>query len=102
MEMKKPKRTTRSKKGSSSAGVRYRNTSRPLRVAEPTPATKPRMGEATPWVDPLPPAERMERNQRAAALLRQWMEEDSDYDEQVGTALEAMGDCPVKFREDFD
>ena len=54
------------------------------------------------WVDPLTPAERMERNRRAAALLRKWMEEDPDYDEQVGAALEAMGEYPVRFREDFD
>ena len=44
----------------------------------------------------------MERNRRAAALLREWMEEDPDYDEQVGAALEAMGDYPVRFRENFD
>ncbi len=104
MQMKKPTKrtTTRSRKGGASSSLRYRSTSRPLRVAESTPATKPRTGESTPWVDPLPPAERMERNRRAAALLREWMEEDSDYDEQVGAALEAMGDFPVRFREDFE
>lgn len=69
----------------------------------PAGSPKPTVGsEAGTWVDPLTPAERMERNRRAAALLREWMEEDPDYDEQVGAALEAMGDYPVRFRENFD
>jgi len=90
MQMKKPthRTTTRSRKGGASSSLRYR--------------TKPRTGASTPWVDPLPPAERMERNRQAAAQLREWMEEDSDYDEQVGAALEAMGDFSVRFREDFE
>lgn len=70
-----------------------------LQAGSPKPAA--RSGAGT-WVDPLTPAERMERNRRAAALLREWMEEDPDYDEQVGAALEAMGEYPVRFREDFD
>jgi hypothetical protein len=42
----------------------------------------------TPWVDPLPPAERMEQNRKAAALLLEWMEDDSGYDAEVWPALE--------------
>jgi hypothetical protein len=70
-----------------------------LRAGSPKPAARSR---AVTWVDPLTPAERMERNRKAAALLREWMEEDPDYDEQVGAALEAMGEHPVRFREDFE
>ena len=54
------------------------------------------------WVDPLTPAERMERNRRAAALLREWMADDSGYDEEMWPVLEqALKEDPVRFREDF-
>ena len=71
-------------------------------VSQAKSAKPPARPGAATWVDPLTPAERMERNRRAAALLRDWMEEDPDYDERVGAALEAMGEYPVRFREDFD
>lgn len=80
----------------------YGKAERGGRVAEPRPATKPRALVPKPWTDPLPPAERIARNRRAAALLREWMEEDSNYDEKVGAALDAMGECRVRFREDVD
>jgi hypothetical protein len=89
MRMKKPAKRTRTK-------------SRRWTVSEPKPATKRRAAGPTPWADPLPPAERMERNLKAAALLREWMADDSGYDEEVWPVLEqALKEDPIRFREDF-
>lgn len=71
-------------------------------VAEPKPATSRRAARPRPPGESMSVAERIERNRKAAALIREWMDEDSDYDERVGAALEAMGECPVRLREDFD
>lgn len=69
---------------------------------QPKPTTKPQAAGPKLWVDPLPPAERMERNLKAAALLREWMADDSGYDEEVWPALEqALKEEPIRFREDF-
>jgi hypothetical protein len=71
-------------------------------VREPKPTTKWRAATPKPWVDPLPPAERMERNRKAAALLREWMADDSGYDEEMWPVLEqALKEDPIRFREDF-
>jgi len=44
----------------------------------------------------------MERNLKAAALLREWMADESGYDEEVWPALEqALKEDPIRFREDF-
>jgi hypothetical protein len=86
--MKKPTKRTRTK-------------SRQWTVREPKPATKRRTAGPKPWVDPLPPAERMERNRKAAVLLREWMADDSGYDEEMWPALEqALKEDPIRFRED--
>jgi len=70
-------------------------------VREPKPPTKQRPAGPKPWVDPLPPAERMERNRKAAALLREWMADDSGYDEEMWPVLEqALKEDPIRFRED--
>jgi len=67
----------------------------------PEPASKWRVARPTPWVDPLPPAQRMERNRKAAVLLREWMADDSGSDEEVWPALEqALKEDPIRFRED--
>jgi hypothetical protein len=87
--MKKPTKRTTTK-------------SRQWIVREPKPATKWRAAGPKPWVDPLPPAERMERNRKAAALLREWMADDSGYDEEVWPVLEqALKEDSIRFREDF-
>lgn len=82
---------------------RYRQTPQPLaRVAEPEPAAAtPRLTTPAEW-EAMSAEERLERNRQAAALIRSWMEDDTGYDEEVGAALEAMGECPVRFREDFE
>ena len=67
---------------------RTRTKSRRWTVNEPKPATSQRAAGPKPWVDPLPPAERTERNLKAAALLRDWMADDSGYDEEVWPVLE--------------
>lgn len=87
--MKKPRKRTTTK-------------SRQWAVREPRPAATRRPAGLKPWVDPLLPAERMERNRKAAALLREWMADDSGYDEDVWPALEqALKEDPIRFREDF-
>ena len=71
-------------------------------VREPRPLARRRAVGPTPWIDPLTPAERMERSFKAAALLRKWMADDSGYDEDVWPALEqALKEDPIRFREDF-
>jgi hypothetical protein len=43
----------------------------------------------------------MERSRKAAALLREWMVDESGYDEEVWPALEqTLKEDPVRFRED--
>jgi len=85
--MKKPKRTRTKRKQ--------------WAVREPKPATKRQAAGLKPWADPLPPAQRMERNRKAAVLLREWMADASGYDEAVWPALEqALKEDPIRFRED--
>ena len=45
---------------------------------------------------------RAERNRRAAALLREWMADESGYDEMIGPLLEdELKQDPIRFREQF-
>ena len=100
--MKKPtKRTTaKSRQAAVASRLGHGKVSRRRQGAEPRSATKRRGAGPAAWVDPLP-AERMERNRRAAALLREWMADDSGYDEEVWPALEqALKEDPIRFRED--
>ena len=70
-------------------------------MRESRPAARRKEAVPAPWVDPLPPAERMERSRKAAALLREWMVDESGYDEEVWPALEqTLKEDPVRFRED--
>jgi hypothetical protein len=85
------------------------------RVAEPTaPAEtyKPRatepQGSKKAGADSLPARGRVkrlslaERNRKAAALLREWMADESGYDEMIGPLLEEeLGKDPIRFREQF-
>jgi hypothetical protein len=46
---------------------------------------------------------RAQRYHRAAALLRQWMTEDPEYDERVGALLEQeLEQDPIRFAEEFE
>ena len=101
--MKKPAKrtTTKSRQEAVAVSRGYGKSSSTRQAAEPRPATKRWAARPTPWVDPLPPAERMERNRKAAALLRQWMADDSRYDEEMWPVLEqALKEDPIRFRED--
>jgi hypothetical protein len=64
-------------------------------AAAPSPKSRPSR----------PPATRLTRAQRyrkAAALLREWMADDSGYDEEVGALLEEeLKKDPIRFREEF-
>ena len=87
--MKKPRKRTTTK-------------SRQWAVRKPRPAATRQAVGPTPWIDPLTPAGRIERNLKAAALLRKWMADDSGYDEEVWPSLEqALKEDPIRFREDF-
>jgi hypothetical protein len=45
---------------------------------------------------------RTQRYRKAAALLREWMADDSGYDEQVGALLEEeLRKDPIRLREEF-
>ena len=76
MQMKKPRKAT--------------TKSRHVTVRGPRPL-------APRWADPLTPPQRMARNQEAAALLREWMADESGYDEEVWPALEqALKEDPIR------
>ena len=46
---------------------------------------------------------RSERYRKAAALLREWMADDSGYDEEIWPALEReLKDVGIRLREDFE
>jgi hypothetical protein len=63
-------------------------TSKPVRRREPPTRTR-RLSRA-------------ERYRKAAALLREWMADDTGYDEEVGALLEEeLKKDPIRFREEF-
>jgi hypothetical protein len=89
----------------------------PSRVAEPAP---PSLGESVPRATggrralkagahaavPSPKARpsrpRAQRYRKAAALLREWMADESGYDEEVGALLEEeLKKDPIQFAEEF-
>jgi hypothetical protein len=52
---------------------------------------------------PKRPMSRAERYRKAAALLREWMADDSGYDERIGALLEGeLKKDPIRFREEFE
>jgi len=59
-------------------------------------------GRAT-GLEPQDFAEPGSRYDEAASLLRQWLKEDSDYDERVGAALEkALEDSSARCAEELE
>lgn len=67
----------------------------------PTPPVTSRLTTPAEW-GAMSPGERVERNRRAATLIRSWMDDDTGYDEEVWPALEqALKEDPIRFREDF-
>lgn len=92
-----------------------------LLVAEPTPpfeSYSPRRGRpqgaaasksraaarvSTPKKETPRRLTRAQRYHQAAALLRQWMTEDPEYDERVGALLEReLEQDPIRFAEEFE
>jgi hypothetical protein len=89
----------------------------PSRVAEPAPSVgsgqalpaKARARAAAPKASPRPSRDaytrltRAQRYRKAAALLREWMADDSGYDERIGALLEdELKKDPIRFREEFE
>jgi hypothetical protein len=96
------KRKTAPTKSKRPGARRYRQAPRgTARVAEPKQAAMaPRVTTPAEW-EAMSPDERLERNRRAAALIRSWMDDNTGYDEEVWPALEqALKEDPIRFRED--
>ena len=79
----------------------------PSRVAEPLPSAKAaahgRKTAARPLRTSVTRLTRAQRYRKAAALLAEWMADDSGYDERVGALLEKeLEKDPIRFGEELE